>query len=72
MSRPHWDECWLDPRHHYCAVAEIQRLQAERDRLRQELGNIANAQPVTQGDNWLGEFRDWAQSRARLALEGLR
>lgn len=33
----HWEECWLDPRHHACAVAEIQRLRAERDTLRAEV-----------------------------------
>ena len=49
------------------AARELER---ERDRLRQELAYIAEAQPATQGDDWRNQFQEWAQSRARAALEG--
>lgn len=39
----HWDECWLDPRHHACAVGEIQRLRAERDALQTRVEELLSA-----------------------------
>lgn len=28
-GRTHWEGCWRDPKHHACAVAKIEELQAE-------------------------------------------
>lgn len=40
--RTHWEECWRERSHHACAVARIEKLEAERERLREALGWTAN------------------------------
>jgi hypothetical protein len=30
----HWDDCWRDPRHHKCAVARVERQQAQIEALK--------------------------------------
>ena len=51
-------------------LAEMERLEAENERLRAELENIANAKPHEWGSDHLQQFREWAQNRARHALKG--
>lgn len=36
-GRTHWDDCWRERGHHNCAVARVERLEAERDALREQV-----------------------------------
>jgi hypothetical protein len=38
-ERTHWEGCWRDPKHHGCAVAEVERLERlAADRTQYEIG----------------------------------
>ena len=47
---------------------EVERLTAENERLRDELRYIAIAKPSTWDESVRDQFQEWAQSRARYAL----
>ena len=49
---------------------EVAEFRAEVKRLREELRNIANADPSTWDADVRDQFKQWAQNRARAALAG--
>jgi hypothetical protein len=53
-GRTHWDVCWTDPKHHECAIAEINLLRSENRRYRKALASIARecAQEGCDGEPW--------------------
>ena len=47
----HWDDCWRCPDHHECAVARIERLEAELNSVRDMVDDILHDptwKPVTE------------------------
>jgi hypothetical protein len=72
-------QCAREIRSHEKRIVELQaalaaerqareQAEQERDRLRGELVNIANAKPATWDEPLRDQFQQWAQSRARFAL----
>lgn len=51
------------------ALAEVETLRAERDRYREELQTIADADPAKWETDVRDQFRQWAQNRARAAID---
>lgn len=53
------------------AEAAIASLRQQNERLREELRAIAQANPAKWDTEFRGQFREWAQNRARHALAAL-
>jgi hypothetical protein len=51
-----------------CAKGDLEAARAEVEKLRTELGHIANANPHRWEADMRGDFQPWAQSRARDAV----
>ena len=54
---------------HAEAAAELRRLHSVNAQLLQELRYIANAKPLEWDEEVRGQFQEWAQNRARVAIK---
>lgn len=59
MDRTHWEGCWRDRAHHECAVAKIERLEAEGSKLlataEEQLNTLDDL--VQRIEEWEGDIR---------------
>lgn len=56
--RTHWDGCWRSRDHHECAIARVERLEAEVARLRDELARIEAGYRHDYQDNFESESEE--------------